>query len=174
MKKYTGNINSTLFDYLDGQQSNEERKLFEEALANSPLLRQAVDDQRLAEDMLKTMSLSEPSPAFSQGVMHKINHVPQGFSLSIKNGLFLLVGMIVVSLVATVLVQSGMFDSTGTLNTPKELGVLSKYIKAPLPSIPVNGKLIVNGIILLNLALGFVILDRAILRPYFERRMRHS
>jgi hypothetical protein len=174
MKKNTNDSDSTLFDYLDGHLSGEKKQLFEQAMENSPALQQRVHEQRLVENTLKAIHLAEPSSIFSQNVMYKINQAPQGFSLSIKSGFFLLAGTIVVSFIATILVQSGMFDSTGALITPKELGVLSKYIKAPLPSIPVNGKVIVNGIILLNLALGFVILDRAILRPYFERRMRHS
>lgn len=174
MENQFNDIDEKLFHYLDGSMSAEERKFFEETLRHSPTLRQKVDEQRLVENTLKALKLQEPSPAFAQQVMNKINQAPQGYSLSTRNGIFLLIGVITVSLLAALLVQAGIFDTTGSLNAPKDFGVLSEYIKKPLPSIPVNGKLIVNGIILLNLAIGFVILDRAVLRPYFERRMRHS
>jgi hypothetical protein len=168
------NDTTQLFRYIDGEMTSEEKKQMEQLLATDTSLLTRVEEQRLLESTLKTLRLEEPSPAFAQHVMAKVNSSPQGYSLSIRNSMLLLVGVMVVSLVATYLVQVGLFDATGALTAPKELGVISNYIKQPLPSIPVNGKLIVNGIILINLALGFVILDRAVLRPYFERRMRHS
>jgi len=174
MEKQANDSDEKLFDYLDGRLTAEEKILFEHTLENSPALNKRVEEFRLLENTLKTIKLEEPSQAFAQNVMNKINQSPQGYSLSIRNGIFLLLGVIAVSLLAATLVQVGLFDGAGSFSAPKELGLLSKYIKQPLPSIPVNGKLIVNGIILLNLALGFVILDRAVLRPYFERRMRHS
>lgn len=163
-----------LFRYLDGEMSGEEKRAFEQQLANDPALRKRADEQRLLEGNLKSIKLEEPSSSFAQQVMTRISQAPQGQAFSIRNSILLLAGVIVVSLIATYLVRVGLFDATAALDAPKELGVLSKYIKEPLPSIPVNGKLIVNGIILINLALAFVILDRAVLRPYFERRMRHS
>lgn len=176
MKNNFNDTDTRLFDYLDGRLSLEEKKSFEKALSNSPALQKQVDEQRLLEGSLRILKLEEPSQAFAQNVMNRINQSSQGYSLSIRNGIFLLVGVMVVSLIATLLVQAGVFDATGSLSAPTNMGGLSEYIKQPLPSIsiPINGKLIVNGIILLNLAIGFVILDRAVLRPYFERRMRHS
>jgi hypothetical protein len=174
MEKKTDSIDEKLFTYLDGHMSAEEKNFFEQAMSHSPNLKAQVEIQQQADAYMTALQIEEPSAVFAQQVMAKINQAPQSYSLSTKNGLLLLLGVLFVSLVAILLLQSGVFDATGTLNAPKELGLLSKYIKAPLPSIPINGKLIVNGIILLNLALGFVILDRAILRPYFERRMRHS
>lgn len=176
MESNSNDLNSKLFDYLDGTMSAEEKRIFEHVLSDSPVLQKQVDEQRLLESSLRILKLEEPSSAFAQNVMSKINQSSQGSSLSIRNGIFLLVGVMVVSLIATLLVQAGIFDGTGSLKAPNNVGLLSEYIKQPLPSfsIPINGKLIVNGIILLNLAIGFVILDRAVLRPYFERRMRHS
>lgn len=176
MESNSNDMNSKLFDYLDGTMSAEEKRMFEQTLSSSPTLQKQVDEQRLLEGSLRILKLEEPSQAFAQNVMSKINQSSQSSSLSIRNGIFLLVGVMVVSLIATLLVQAGIFDGTSSLKAPSNVGILSEYIKQPLPSfsIPISGKLIVNGIILLNLAIGFVILDRAVLRPYFERRMRHS
>lgn len=176
MEKQFDDNDFKLYEYLDGMLNAEEQKLFEQTLSNSPALQKQVDEQRLLEGNLRILKLEEPSQAFAQHVMSKIQSSSQGYSLSIRNGIFLLIGVMVVSLLATLLVQAGIFDAKGSLSAPTNLGLLSEYVKQPLPSIsiPVNGKLIVNGIILLNLAIGFIILDRAVLRPYFEKRMRHS
>jgi hypothetical protein len=48
--------------------------------------------------------------------------------------------------------------------------VVNKYLDWELPEIPFNGKLIVNLIIIANIALAFIVLDRAVLKPWFERR----
>jgi hypothetical protein len=161
-----------LLDYLDGRLSEADKKAFELSMQSSPVLRKMVDEQRLLESSLKSIRLEEPSAAFTQKVMEKIQEAPQTHMLSIRNGIFLLAGMIIVSLIAAYLVRSGFFDSTGTLNLTNENSLLSRYIKNPLPSVPINSKFIINGIIILNLALGFIILDRAVLRPFFEKRRR--
>jgi hypothetical protein len=176
METNSNDRNTQLFDYLDGTMSLEERKQFERALSDSSDLQKQVDEQRLWESSLRILKLEEPSQAFAQNVMSKIGQSSQGPSLSIRHGIFLLIGVVVVSLIASLLVQAGVFDVTGNLPAPTDIGGLSNYIKQPIPSfsIPINGKIIVNGIILLNMAIGFILLDRAVLRPFFERRMRHS
>jgi hypothetical protein len=174
MEEREKNYDKKLLDYLDEQLSEADRKAFELLLLHSPELKKQVEGQRLLEGSLKAMKLEEPSPAFAQKVMDKIKEAPQGYVLSIRNGILLLAGMIVVSIIAAFLVKSGLFDTTGTLTINHESSLLSRYIKAPLPSLPINSKFIVNGIIILNLALGFIILDRAVLRPFFEKRIRHT
>ena len=174
MEKDFNNSEQKIFDYLDGAMSPEEIKFFEQSMKHSESLQKRVEEQRLLESTLKTMRLVEPSSSFTQNVMTRIQESPQSFNLSMRNGLLLLLGVMVVSFLAVWLVQSGVFDQSAALNVNNKTGLISKYIKQPLPSIPVNGKLIVNVIVLINLALGFIILDRAVLRPYFERRMRHS
>jgi hypothetical protein len=69
------------------------------------------------------------------------------------------------------LLSAGVFDSTGAIDL-NDMGIQNKYIQESLPTIPVNGKLIMNVIIMLNIALAFLVLDRAILKPWFERRTR--
>ncbi len=174
MEKDFNNSEHKILDYLDGTMSPAEIEFFEQSMKNAQTLRKKVAEQRLLESTLKTMRLVDPSSSFTQNVMTRIQESPQSFNLSVRNGILLLLGVMVVSFLAVWLVQSGVFDQSTALNVNNETGLISKYIKQPLPSIPVNGKLIVNIIVLINLALGFLILDRAVLRPYFERRMRHS
>jgi hypothetical protein len=46
-----------------------------------------------------------------------------------------------------------------------------QYINRTLPSVSIDGKLIVNVIMVLNLALALLVLDRIILKPLFHRRI---
>jgi hypothetical protein len=50
--------------------------------------------------------------------------------------------------------------------------MVNRYIRQSLPGIPVDGKWIVNIIIFLNIAVAFIVLDRTILHPLFQRRMQ--
>ena len=71
----------------------------------------------------------------------------------------------------SLLLSAGVFDSTNTLEL-MDIVIQNKYIdiNKSLPSIPFNEKMVVNIIILLNLALAFVVLDRTVLKPWFEKR----
>lgn len=174
MKKDFNDSDQKLFDYLDGLMTVEEKKLFEESMRQSSALQKMVEEQRLLEGNLKTMRLAEPSSSFTNNVMSRIKESPQSYTLSMRNGILLLIGVMVVSFLAVMLLQSGVFDGTTALNMNNETGLVGKYIKQPLPNVSISGKWIVNIIVLINMVLGFIILDRAVLRPFFERRMRHS
>lgn len=174
MEKQPSPIDDKLFDYLDGKLSEQEKLFFEQTLAYSESLRKQVDEQRMLTSFLKELPEQEPSDAFTNNIMQKINTPSSAHSFSIKNGFLLLMGVLTVSIVASLLIQSGVFDVTGLVNLPNEVGFLYRYIKLPAFDIQINGKMIVKGIIIVNLAIGFVILDRAILRPYFERRLRNN
>jgi hypothetical protein len=39
------------------------------------------------------------------------------------------------------------------------------------PTFSLSGRVIVNSIIILNLALAFIVLDKTILRPLFQKRL---
>jgi hypothetical protein len=64
-----------------------------------------------------------------------------------------------------------VFDTSGSIDLNQTI-VPNKFIQQPLPSIPFNGKLVMNVIIILNLALAFLVLDKAVLKPWFEKRAR--
>jgi hypothetical protein len=76
----------------------------------------------------------------------------------------LLGGTILALSILTLLLSGGIFDGVNeTINLPE--------VKNLDVSVPVSGKWVVKGLILLNIVLGFILLDRTILRPYFGRRM---
>jgi hypothetical protein len=106
--------------------------------------------------------------------MGKLNTRPADHGLSFRNGILLLTGVLVAVAIAAFLVSTGMFDNaTGAVDL-NEIELSKKYIKTPLPSFEYSGKILVNFIIFLNLGLAWLILDRVILRPYFDRRIQRS
>lgn len=115
---------------------------------------------RLIDETLSKNKLESPSSNFTHRVMMNLHSMPVASSLSPKNGVLLLCGTILALTILTALLGGGMFDSViKTIDVPQ--------VKT---SIPVNGKWIVNGLVFLNIVLAFLVLDRTILRPLFNRR----
>ena len=172
MKKIPQALEEMLFDYLDGTLNAADKQRLETELSHNHELKARLDELQNVELWLSKISLEEtPSRNFTQQVMGKLDQYPSRSSTMIsRNGIFLLAGILVAVGLATILVSSGVFDGVQTtINLNQELP--QKYIQKSLPPIALSGKLIVNIVILLNLGLAWLVLDRAILRPLFQRRM---
>jgi hypothetical protein len=81
-------------------------------------------------------------------------------------------GVLVAVGIASILVSAGVFDNLNTTIDLNRVELPKKYFERSLPSIPFSGKVIVNIIIILNLGLAWLVLDRAILKPLFQRRLQ--
>ena len=161
-----------LLDYLDGTLAGKEKESLEELIKNSPALKSRLEELRTLDLGLRTIKIEHPSKNFTQLVRNKLDEYPiQSKSFSTRNGIFLLIGVLVAVGIGSLLVAGGAFDGTSSIELNQNI-IPNKYLQNPLPSIPFNGKLVVNIIIILNLALAFMVLDRAILKPWFERRAR--
>lgn len=118
---------------------------------------------RMVDETLGKNKLESPSSNFTHRVMMNLHRMPAASSLSPKNGVLLLCGTILALTLLTLLLGGGMFDSViKTIDVPQ--------VKT---TIPVNGKWIVNGLVVLNIVLAFLLLDRTILRPLFNKRATH-
>jgi hypothetical protein len=162
-----------LLRYLDGHLDSIERDAVERALNIDPTLNRKLDELRSVDRMLRNVRLVQPSKNFTATVLQRLDEYPLRRGLSIRNGIFLLCGIMVVVGVALVLLSMGVFDQTTTTLNPNEIDLVQKYSPQNLPSISIDGKMLVNIIVILNLAVMFIVLDRAILKPFFERRI-HS
>lgn len=173
MKKISPSENEKLLNYLDGSLPAHERAQVEEAINRSAELRNRLDELAQVHQMMKTTSLLEPSRNFTQSVMARLDQAPARTGLSTRNSILLLAGVLISVGIGALLVSLGVFDS-GTNIELQDVVIKNQFIDVnkSLPAIPFNGKLVVNIIILLNLALAFIVLDRAILRPWFEKRAR--
>jgi hypothetical protein len=146
-------------------EENEELKKFSKA---------GEDDQELSsiDRYLQSVRIEQPSANFTQRVMgnlHRASAVTLG--LPSRNKILMLAGILVTIGVAVLLIAGGAFTNVTSITVDQN--IIPNQIREYIPSIPFNGKLIINIVILMNLALAFMILDRAVLKPWFEKR-RHA
>jgi hypothetical protein len=159
-----------ILDYIDGNLSAAEAREVEDKIASSAETRKVHQELLSIHNGLKQLKLEQPSKNFTQLVMGRLEQKVVHSTLSIRNGILLLIGTLAAMAIATLLVSAGVFDGSSTINL-NEVDLAKKYIPQSLPAISFNGKIVVNTIIILNLILAWLILDRAILKPLFQRRM---
>jgi len=158
-----------LFDLLDGKLSPEEAAHLKTQIALSPELKTYYEEAKSIHQMLSSSTLADPSSHFTKAVMGKLNDPQTLSSPSIWKGIFLLCGMLLAVGIAAVLVSKGVFNDSTTIslndiNLPK--GIAEKN----LPSFSIDGKMIMHVIIGMNMIIGFIVLDRTILKPLFSKR----
>lgn len=122
---------------------------------------------------LKSVRIEQPSVNFTQHVMSNLHRASAtALGLPSRNKMLMLAGILVTIGIAILLLAGGAFESVTTITVDQEI-LPNNQIREYIPTIPFNGKLVINIVILMNLALAFMILDRAVLKPWFERR-RHA
>lgn len=169
MKKISQEIEEKLLDYIDGLLSPEESVRIEKIIHTDDLVKKRFDALTEADRILRRTSLQQPSLQFTQKVLDRLNDQPEKSPVSIKKSIYLLAGIIVTIAISTLLVAAGVFDGTTSLDL-NTVVIENNYIKQTLPSIQFDGKTVVNIIIVLNIIIAFIVLDRTILKPWFERR----
>lgn len=172
MEKIPQALDDTLLNYLDGSLKPEEKNEIEKLLQQNDALRIRLEELQVIHFTLRQPKLDQPSKNFTQVVMGKLDGYVERSTFPIRNGIWLLAGVLVAVGIVSLLVSSGVFDQTQTVVDLNRINLPKQYIQQPLPSIPFNGKLLINIIIALNLGLAWLVLDRAILKPYFQRRMQ--
>lgn len=158
-----------LLDFLDGKSSTGDRARIENTMAVNSSVKKRIEELQAVHLFLQTQNtLVHPSKKFTNKVMENL-HRQSAAILSPKNGMLLLLGILVASGLALALVSTGTFDHwQGTL--PFDASSLkNKWIDVP-SSLPFDIKVFVKGIVLLNAVLALLLLDRTILRPFFQNR----
>jgi hypothetical protein len=158
-----------ILEFLDGTMNKSEREGFEKFIQTNEVAKNRFVELEQIHLLLKTNAVEQPSKNFTQNVMANLDKQPFYGNLSILNSVLLLAGIIVVVGLCAFFVSKGFFDSTTSIDINGN-EYIQKYSHKTIPVIDLSGKLMVNTIIILNLALGFMILDRAILKPLFQRR----
>lgn len=131
------------------------------------------DELNAIDRYFETVHIEQPSANFTQHVMSNLHRASAtALGLPSRNKILMLAGILVTIGIAILLLAGGAFDSVTAITVDQDI-VPNDQIREYIPSIPFNGKLVVNIVILMNLALAFMILDRAVLKPWFERR-RHA
>jgi hypothetical protein len=131
------------------------------------------DELGAIDQYLKSVRIEQPSANFTQHVMSNLHRASAAaLGLPSRNKMLMLAGILVTIGIAILLLAGGAFESVTTITVDQEI-LPNNQIREYIPTIPFNGKLVINIVILMNLALAFMILDRAVLKPWFERR-RHA
>jgi hypothetical protein len=171
MNKLSPAKEEELLRYLDGELDTVEKINLETEIQHSELLKKRLEELRVVQSFLvHKATLDTPSKNFTQKVMDGLDAQPVRLLISPRKGLLLLIGIIIASGISLMLLTNGVFDQTTTSLVMDAAPLKNKWMEDTTFSIPFNGKILVNGIIFLNLALALVLLDRTILRPLFQKR----
>lgn len=169
-----GNITTAqddrLLDYLDGKLEGAGLHQLKQELQSSEILQERLEELRSVHRGLATAKLESPSPAFVNKVMQNLYAVSFSSPLSPKNGILLLTGVMVAVGILVVMLSAGMFDQITGVISLEQVVPVQKYFQQSLPPFTINVKLIIKILVGLNLVLGFIVLDRTVLKPFFQRR----
>ncbi|HYC85471.1 MAG TPA: hypothetical protein VEB86_09625 [Chryseosolibacter sp.] len=168
--KITEKQQMQLLDYLDGAMGDHERAAFEQRLRTTPELAAFCRELQAAEASARADGLQTPSRNFTAIVMANLHRNTARPTPSVYNSLLLVGGILVLVALSAILLSTGIFDQSATIEI-QHPEIVKEYLKAPLPSIGVDGKVVVNIIIFLNLAIALIVLDRSVLKPFFQRRV---
>jgi len=159
-----------LLNLLDGVGSETERATLEKIISQNPTAQKRLKELEAVHFFLRSQKgIEQPSKSFTEKVMENLHARPSFTFFSPKNGLILLAGLLVASGLAVLSLSAGAFDQLHTIFDINPLPVNTNAIKIP-KSIPFDLKVFVKVFVLINLAIGFILLDRTILRPIFQKR----
>jgi len=159
-----------LLDFLDGTGHETEKEEIKNAVIASDVVKRRMQALEAVHRYLKRQhGLESPSKNFTEKVMAGLHSKTSFAFLSPKNGLLLLLGLMVASGIAIPLMSSGAFDQWHTFFTLGQVPIKNNWVKLPA-SIPFDLKVVVKLFLILNIIVGFVLLDRTILRPIFQKR----
>lgn len=173
MERITEAQETNLQRYLDGELEGPSLQQFKEELSRSSALQVRLEQLRPVHAFLSKQSLESPSTNFVDQVMRNLSRKVIIYP-SPKNGLMLLAGVIIASGMLAAVLSAGTFDQLSGLVTVDQVEILKKYNTPSLPPVNVNGKLLMRILIGINLVLAFIVLDRTVLRPFFQRRAGHA
>ncbi len=160
-----------LLNYLDGRlEGHGLSELKKELEASEPLRDRLEVLRRIHRTLALRNNLDSPSAAFVNKVMQNLNAEPSTSMLSPRNGLLLIAGVMVATGILAFMISAGTFDQFNGIISIQKTETVQKYFQQGLPPIPIDGKLIINILIGLNLVLAFLVLDRTVLRPFFQKR----
>jgi hypothetical protein len=162
-----------LLGFLDGGGSGAGREGIRESISANVELRKRMEALQAVHNFLQKQNRMEsPSKNFTERVMAGLHARPSFSFLSPKNGFLLLVGLMVASGLAVMLVSSGQLDQWHTFFNLGQIPIKNNVVKLPT-SIPFDLKITVKIFVMINVVIGFVLLDRTILRPIFQKRAEH-
>ncbi len=161
-------LDEKIMDYLDGLLPAEERRQLERELLASPRLRERLEVFRMVAQTFSKQIVQQPSKDFTESVLSDLHRKRVGAGFSPRNGFLLFVGVVVAVLVVSFFLGNGFYANQLDIATKE---VAFPQLKQSIPAFNVNSNLIINGILIVATAISFVVLDRTVLKPLFQKRM---
>jgi len=159
-----------LLNYLDGSGSEVERDTIKKLISSNVGLKKRVEELQTIHNFLQKQNrIENPSKNFTEKVMSGLHARPSFTFLSPRNGFLLLVGLMVASGLAVMMAASGSFDQWHTFFNLGQIPIKNNWLKLPT-SVSVDVKQAVKIFVMINIVIGFILLDRTILRPIFQKR----
>jgi len=159
-----------LLNFLDGSSSEAERDNIKKLISSNLELKKRAEELQIIDNFLQRQNKIEtPSKNFTEKVMSGLHAQPSFTFLSPRNGFLLLVGLIVASGLAVVMASTNSFDQWHPFFNLDQIPLKNNWVKLPT-SIPIDVKQVVKLFVMVNIVIGFILLDRTILRPIFQKR----
>lgn len=171
MKKISREHEIKLLEYIDGTLNANDAAELMRQVASQPELKARLQELQALNAFFAGHAAPQPTKNFTRQVMARLDQYPRTAGRPIWKNVMLLTGIIITAGIASWLVSLGIFDGTARVDLNSVMFQKSP-IKQSLPSFNFEGKTIVNAIILFNLVIAFFLLDRTVLRPWFQRRSR--
>lgn len=171
MKNISQEIEIKLLEYIDGTLDAAEAAKLTHLIEQQPQLKARWQELQALGAAFAGAPPALPSKNFTQKVMSHLDQYPRAAGVSIWKNVLLLAGIVVTAGIATWLVSLGLFDGTARIDL-NSIVFQNSPVQQTLPSVRFDGKTIVNSIIIFNLVIAFFLLDRTVLRPWFQRRSR--
>lgn len=174
MKKNNTALDEKLQHYLDGVLSHDEKEAVEKLLLTDESLKEKYENLLIIDQFLRETNVVNVPGDFTERVMNRVEALPAPQRLPIRFSLIFLMVVVTVASVAVLFVSLGMFDGAVTSVDPNALPLVDQYVFKPLPTISFDGKILMEIMIFLNAAIALLVLDRAVLKPFFQRRLTRS
>ncbi len=155
-----------IWDILDGNALPEVEKEHAQLLKTNAEYRTHFDSYATLHDQLCHLDLDAPSMRFEQNLMERLQPVTQTKRSTDRLPLFFLAAMSILAAIVMALLPKSSAP-TPTTDFPLLEAINTEGVTSWLTS-PV----LFYGFILINAVLLFVILDKKVFKPFFEKRMK--
>lgn len=173
--KPTHSYDTLLTGYIDGDLTAAERQSLERRLETDAVLRGQLTQLQAAHATMREAAAPElPSRNFTLKVMENLHQLPlqaQAPEQSIRKSVLLLAGALIAAAGTAILLSTGMFDAVTTTINLAGIKLPGEVVKQQLPTFNISGRVVMNTVIILNIVLGWIVLDRTILKPLFLKRL---
>jgi hypothetical protein len=160
----------TIFNYLDHHLSDEQTELFEKTIHSDKELTDKFNQLKLVHESLSAQKISSAPAGFTERVMNSITELEASSGKFFnRNRIFvlILIGLVVLSTLYYLSIQfyPGIGNMVANQVTLQKVTVDLNPARKMLDS-----GLLFKLVFYVNGLIGLLLLERAVLKPYFERR----